>query len=397
VDALTGFPNGHKLTPAQPTPAPPGPTPAPPAPAPTPACVFQADADWHPETAMGTAPVGANASACCDACHAAAGCVVGVLFDGTCYLKVTSVPACLRACLPGKTAALSVVGVLGCLACLDLGWRLACRLAFGSAGRPVCLAGLLFLYPSLAFACLLRLLLRCRCFAPAVFFARAKGAADVLGGQYTRPGRTACLPPPSPSPPNASSPSCPAEAFEMNADYLPSTERDVLPAPDPAACCDLCANRSDFCVAAVWFGGQCYRKAQADVAGGKYARPGRVACAPVRHHYRRSAEKHSSSTTTATATATAATTTTATPANGSAAVAVVVAAVAPRTGGEVFLSTSSSSPAFGDSPFPGGDDIHGPYQHGGMFPAVNGGGTIFAPPTVVDVQPAYAVGAAQPG
>jgi hypothetical protein len=44
------------------------------------------------------------------------------------------------------------------------------------------------------------------------------------------------------------------------------------------------------------------------------------------------------------------------------------------------------------SPFPGGADIHGPYQHGGIFPAVNGGGKIFSPPLVVDVQPGYKIG-----
>ena len=49
------------------------------------------------------------------------------------------------------------------------------------------------------------------------------------------------------------------------------------------------------------------------------------------------------------------------------------------------------------SPFPGGSDIHGPYQHGGIFPARNGGGKLFAPPVVVDVQPRFPVGAAEPG
>ena len=45
------------------------------------------------------------------------------------------------------------------------------------------------------------------------------------------------------------------------------------------------------------------------------------------------------------------------------------------------------TPQSAASPFPGGADIHGPYQHGGIFPARNGGGGMFDPPLVVDVQP----------
>jgi hypothetical protein len=33
-----------------------------------------------------------------------------------------------------------------------------------------------------------------------------------------------------------------------------------------------------------------------------------------------------------------------------------------------------------DPPWPKGADIHGPYQHGGMFPAVNGGGKVLFVP-----------------
>ena len=50
-----------------------------------------------------------------------------------------------------------------------------------------------------------------------------------------------------------------------------------------------------------------------------------------------------------------------------------------------------------DSPWPGGGDIHGPYQHGGLFPAVNGGGSMFTPPVVVGVQPRFPVGTTQQG
>ena len=50
------------------------------------------------------------------------------------------------------------------------------------------------------------------------------------------------------------------------------------------------------------------------------------------------------------------------------------------------------------SPWPAGAEQHGPYQHGGIFPAVNGGGgLIHSPPTIVGVQPGHAVGTSEPG
>eukprot|EP00051_Salpingoeca_urceolata_P023405 m.396250 g.396250 ORF g.396250 m.396250 type:complete len:1245 (+) comp20102_c1_seq16:524-4258(+) len=64
------------------------------------------------------------------------------------------------------------------------------------------------------------------------------------------------------------------------------------------------------------------------------------------------------------------------------------------------LSSAPLSGSTGSSespPWPLGVEQHGPYQHGGLFPAVNGGGSLFAPPTVVGVQPRFATGAAQPG
>jgi hypothetical protein len=45
-----------------------------------------------------------------------------------------------------------------------------------------------------------------------------------------------------------------------------------------------------------------------------------------------------------------------------------------------------------DPPWPKGADIHGPYQHGGGFPAVNGGGGAFSPPVIVGVQPGVRTG-----
>ena len=50
------------------------------------------------------------------------------------------------------------------------------------------------------------------------------------------------------------------------------------------------------------------------------------------------------------------------------------------------------------SPWPAGAEQHGPYQHGGIFPAINSGGSmITSPPLVVGVQPGHAVGPAEPG
>lgn len=51
-----------------------------------------------------------------------------------------------------------------------------------------------------------------------------------------------------------------------------------------------------------------------------------------------------------------------------------------------------------NSPWPAGAEQHGPYQHGGIFPAVNGGGAFIPhPPLVVGVQPGHAVGPTMPG
>lgn len=49
-------------------------------------CEMLPDIDYHPETVMGVRPAGA-AGECCQLCQSTAGCVVGVLDAGTCYLK----------------------------------------------------------------------------------------------------------------------------------------------------------------------------------------------------------------------------------------------------------------------------------------------------------------------
>lgn len=45
-----------------------------------------AGVDYHPETAMSSVKA-EDDSDCCDECHAYPGCVVGVFYDGVCYLK----------------------------------------------------------------------------------------------------------------------------------------------------------------------------------------------------------------------------------------------------------------------------------------------------------------------
>ena len=63
----------------------------------------------------------------------------------------------------------------------------------------------------------------------------------------------------------------------------------------------------------------------------------------------------------------------------------------------VDIPLNAAKPADG-SPWPGGAEQHGPYQHGGIFPAINGGGGAIAkPPLIVGVQPGHAVGPAEPG
>jgi beta-mannosidase len=61
------------------------------------------------------------------------------------------------------------------------------------------------------------------------------------------------------------------------------------------------------------------------------------------------------------------------------------------------IPLSAEKPKDG-SPWPAGAEQHGPYQHGGIFPAINAGGKfIDKPPLVVGVQPGHAVGPTEPG
>jgi hypothetical protein len=52
-------------------------------------CEFITDIDFHPDTDIGSVKLDKSegAGACCDICGKKEGCVVGVLFEGTCYLK----------------------------------------------------------------------------------------------------------------------------------------------------------------------------------------------------------------------------------------------------------------------------------------------------------------------
>merc|ERR1712232_1355637 len=82
VDALTGFPNGQKLTPAPPPPPPP----PPPVPPPSKTCEFEGGVDYHPDTVMSTTSTN-DPEKCCADCESSKDCVVAVLYDGTCFLK----------------------------------------------------------------------------------------------------------------------------------------------------------------------------------------------------------------------------------------------------------------------------------------------------------------------
>ncbi len=143
----------------------------------------------------------------------------------------------------------------------------------------------------------------------------------------------------------------------------------------------------------------CYRKSKDDVAGGKYSRAGRVACTPVRDSSNTiddddddddSSDGDNDNSSSISSNNTSSMATARNNTRGSSSNPFEEAQEEEEKDLVVVLDV-------GGSPFPGGDDIHGPYQHGGMFPAVNGGGNMFPPPAVVDVQPAYAVGASQPG
>lgn len=69
--------------------------------------------------------------------------------------------------------------------------------------------------------------------------------------------------------------------FEADTDYLPASwSLGTAPAKDQAACCAACAGVPK-CVLATLFMSTCYLKAAADVAGGRYAKPGVTSCRTV--------------------------------------------------------------------------------------------------------------------
>ena len=148
-----------------------------------------------------------------------------------------------------------------------------------------------------------------------------------------------------------------------SADFHPESVISMAPAASALACCAACAAKSD-CVVGVLYSGTCYMKGAKDIAGGAYNRTDRIACRPKKKMDDNDDGNDNS--------------------EGATGLATLLAAVDVAVDGSV-------APSAGASPFPGGDDIHGPYQHGGIFPARNGGGNLFQPPVVVDVQ----VGAGQ--
>jgi hypothetical protein len=75
-------------------------------------CTFTQNIDYHPDTVITSIklPAGQGSGACCDLCRKQEGCVVGVLYSGTCYLKgatdmTTNYSRAGRTvCRPDKTA-----------------------------------------------------------------------------------------------------------------------------------------------------------------------------------------------------------------------------------------------------------------------------------------------------
>ena len=180
--------------------------------------------------------------------------------------------------------------------------------------------------------------------------------------------------------------------FEVGYDWHPETDIGSSPAPNQAACCDICGARPD-CVVAVMDGSICYLKGKKDAVT-KYARDGRTSCTVKKGSTRSVAAPAAGAAVEHTAAEVAVS-----PSQmwGDSLVAPLRtrhANVAVPGGGR---QRRGRSPQTAASPFPGGADIHGPYQHGGIFPARNGGGGMFDPPLVVDVQPAYPIGATEPG
>ena len=184
------------------------------------------------------------------------------------------------------------------------------------------------------------------------------------------------VPAPAPAPPPPTPAPSPACTFDKDIDFHPDSVLATTATNDPVKCCADCAAASKSgCVAAVLYSGKCYLKAATD-AKTNYSRSGRIACVPKKKRKTATVSQTEDNNQTA----------------GSRRLSLASLAIDPHGGAMEPTAALSSS-----SPFPGGDDIHGPYQHGGIFPARNGGGKLFPPPVVDDVQPGYPVGATQPG
>lgn len=124
-------------------------------------------------------------------------------------------------------------------------------------------------------------------------------------------------------------------AFRTDVD-ISSDSIATFPCSDQYQCCARC-QADDRCAASVQYEGTCYLKAAASQS---YTHEGRIAC--LARNY-----------------------------------------------------TKASKPA---PPWGPATEFHGPYQHGGMFKAVNGGTDApFTPPVVVAVQPGAPTGPSQPG
>jgi beta-galactosidase/beta-glucuronidase len=82
---------------------------------------------------------------------------------------------------------------------------------------------------------------------------------------------------PPPTPPPTPRASC---TFLSDVDYHPQTAYHTTSAASEEACCAKCEADHPKCVVAVLYAGRCYFKSVQESAGGKYSRPGRVACLP---------------------------------------------------------------------------------------------------------------------
>jgi hypothetical protein len=97
-----------------------------------------------------------------------------------------------------------------------------------------------------------------------------KAAKDISGGNYSRPGREACIP----------THNAPCETY-ADTDFHGDAPGQVVKVGVSGGCCDACAKAKD-CVVGVLYAGTCYLKTANDMKGGSYARAGRTACKPFK-------------------------------------------------------------------------------------------------------------------